>query len=56
MFVCQDTALPYESGKECVAYDAANMVFEARDCSDQLDLLCFIRQRLGQQRAIIPHI
>ncbi len=50
-FICfliwQDSPLAREMGKDCVAWDTENQLFLAKDCSDTLDLLCFIRQRLS---------
>ncbi len=44
----QGVPLAYEVGKNCVAYDSANQLFLAMDCSEELDVLCFIRKRLGE--------
>ncbi len=44
----QGVPLAYEDGKNCVAYDSANQLFLAMDCSEELDVLCFIRKRLGE--------
>ncbi len=37
-----------EDGKDCVAYDSANRIFVPRNCSDELDAVCFIRKRLSK--------
>ncbi len=43
----QGVPLEYEEGKNCVAYDSANQLFLAMDCSEELDVLCIIRKRIG---------